>query len=68
MWLAFSDALPWTRAEASAVYKTPLDPFPFPSSSSETLLRTSALHVRAQRAKFTRWLDTPPTPAPAPTA
>lgn len=57
MWLTFSDALPWTRAEASAVYKTPLDPFP--SSSSETLLRTSALHVRAQRAKFARWLDTP---------
>ena len=57
MWLAISDALPWTRAEASPVYDLPLDPFP--QTSPDPLLRTSALHVRAQRAKFAPWLDAP---------
>lgn len=57
MWLACSGALPWTREEASAAYRPPLDPFP--SNPREGLLRTSALHSRAQRAKFARWLDSP---------
>ena len=57
MWLAFSDALPWTRAEAAPVYDLSLDPFP--QTSTDPLLRTSALHVRAQRAKFSPWLDHP---------
>ena len=32
---------------------------PFPQTSPDPLLRTSALHTRAQRAKFAPWLDTP---------
>ena len=55
MWLAFSDALPWTREEATPVHNIPLDPFP--ENPTALLLRTSALHARAQRAKFSRWLD-----------
>ncbi len=57
MWLAFSDALPWTCAEAAPVHNLSLDPFP--SDSPETLLRASALHARTQRSKFSRWLDFP---------
>ena len=57
MWLAFSDALPWTRAEAAPVHNLSLDPFP--ADAAENLLRVSALHVRAQRSKFSRWLDSP---------
>ena len=57
MWLAFSDALPWTREEATPVHNIPLDPFP--ETPTEPLLRTSALHARTQRSKFARWLDSP---------
>ncbi|MBR4253334.1 MAG: four helix bundle protein, partial [Kiritimatiellae bacterium] len=38
MWLACSGALPWTREEASAAFRTPLDPFP--TNPREGLLRT----------------------------
>ena len=55
MWLAFSDALPWTREEATPVHNISLDPFP--ENPTDPLLRTSALHARAQRSKFARWLD-----------
>ncbi len=55
MWLAFAGVLPWSRKEAEEVHSMQLDPFP--ESSEEGLLRTSALHSCAQRAKFGRWLD-----------
>ena len=56
MWLAFSNRLPWTREEASAAFGIRLDPA-FPGG--DDVLRDSALHVRAQRDKFARWLDDP---------
>ena len=56
MWLAFSNRLPWTRQEASAAFGIRLDPA-FPGG--DDVLRDSALHVRAQRDKFARWLDDP---------
>ena len=54
MWLAFSNRLPWTREEASGAFHVVLDPMP---RSGDDILRDSAVHVRAQRAKFARWLD-----------
>ena len=57
MWLAFSGTLPWTSEDAAPVHNLSLDPFP--ADSNETLLRASAIHVRAQRSKFSRWLDSP---------
>ena len=54
MWLAFSNRLPWTREEASGVFHVVLDPMP---RAGDDVLRDSAIHVRAQRAKFSRWLD-----------
>ena len=57
MWLAYSGALPWSREEAAEVHRLPLDPFP--ETTGEGLLRASALHARAQRAKFAQWLDSP---------
>lgn len=54
-WLAFAGALPWSREEAAEVHKMPLDPFP--ETVEDGLLRTAALHLRAQREKFARWLD-----------
>jgi len=55
MWLAVSGELPWSREESAEVYRTALDPFP--ETPGEGLLRAAALHARAQRAKFARWLD-----------
>lgn len=57
MWLAFAGVLPWSRKEAEEVHAMQLDPFP--ESLKEGLLRASALHACAQRAKFARWLDSP---------
>ncbi len=54
MWLAFSDRLPWTRAEAAPAFHVMLDPMP---RSGDDAIRDSAVHVRAQRAKFSHWLD-----------
>lgn len=56
MWLAFSNRLPWTKEEAGAVFRTVLDPAP---QGGDDALRDSAVHVRTQRAKFSRWLDDP---------
>ena len=55
MWLAYADPLPWSKDEASEVLGTALDPLP----PSDDILRESAVHARAQRAKFSRWLDSP---------
>ena len=57
MWLAFAGTLPWSREEAEEVHRMSLDPFP--EAAGEGLLRASALHARAQRAKFAKWLDSP---------
>lgn len=54
MWLAFSNRLPWTREEASSAFHVVLDPMP---GAGDDILRDSAIHVRTQRAKFSRWLD-----------
>jgi four helix bundle suffix protein len=56
MWLAFSNRLPWTKEESGDVFRTVLDPAP---QGGDDALRDSAVHVRTQRAKFSRWLDDP---------
>ena len=55
MWLAFSNRLPWSKDEAADVLRIALDPMP----PGDDILRESALHARAQRAKFAKWLDSP---------
>ena len=55
MWLSFLDRLPWSREEAAETFHVALDPMP-PGGS---LLRDGAIHVRNQRGKFSKWLDSP---------
>ena len=53
MWLAFSNQLPWSKEESAPVFGIRLDPLP----DGDDIIRNSAVHARAQRSKFARWLD-----------